>query len=221
VGGLFRSAVFVQLRLTRQFIRTENQFVTYRVDVKDRLVKGTNELVITFPSTFLKGKDLEKKDSQYECWNGDPSRLHVRKAQYNYGWDWGPTLLTVGPWRPIYLHSYHTRISDLHTSAPVNESLDADLVVRIALSPSETWTTAEVSLKEPAGSGSGIITSQSNINLDNGAARIVFHFKYGEVKLWHPVGYGEQPLYEVQVRIYDDVRSLLLVKNLLLLRSSV
>jgi len=123
-------------------------------------------------------------------------------------------LLTVGPWRPVYLHSYHTRISDLHTSALVNESLDADLIVRIALCPSETWTTAEVSLKEPAGSGSGIITSQSNINLDNGAARIVFHFKYGEVKLWHPVGYGEQPLYEVQVRIYDDVRSLLMVKEI-------
>jgi beta-mannosidase len=129
--------------------------------------------------------------------------------------------LTVGPWRPIYLHSYHTRISDLHTSALVNESLDADLIVRIALSPSETWTTAEVSLKEPAGSESSIITSQSNINLNNGAARIVFHFENGEVKLWYPVGYGEQPLYEVQVRIYDDVRSLLLVKNLLLLRSSV
>jgi beta-mannosidase len=79
--------------------------------------------------------------------------------------------------------------------------------VRIALSPSETWTTAEVSLKEPAGSGSSIITSQSNINLNNGAARIVFRFKDGEVKLWYPVGYGEQPLYEVQVRIYDDVRS--------------
>src|SRR6266852_2050657 len=52
-GGL--SALrFVRLRLTRQVSRTENQFVTYRVDVKDRLVKGTNELVITFPSTFLK-----------------------------------------------------------------------------------------------------------------------------------------------------------------------
>jgi beta-mannosidase len=91
--------------------------------------------------------------------------------------------------------------------------------VRIALSPSETWTTAEVVLKDPAGSESSIISSQSNISLDNGAARIVFHFKKGEVKLWYPVGYGEQPLYEVQVRIYDDVRtfvrSLLIVKKLL------
>jgi beta-mannosidase len=63
-------------------IETENQFVTYRVNVKNRLVKGPNEVVITFLSTFLKGKDLEKKHSRYECWNGDPSRLHVRKAQY-------------------------------------------------------------------------------------------------------------------------------------------
>lgn len=126
--------------------------------------------------------------------------------------------MTVGPWRPIYLHAYHTRISDLHTSALVDESLDADLIVRIALSPSETWTTAEVSLKEPAGSESSIISSQSNITLNNGAARIVFHFEKGEVKLWYPVGYGEQPLYEVQVRIYDDVRSFSIVKNLLLLK---
>jgi beta-mannosidase len=122
--------------------------------------------------------------------------------------------MTVGPWRPIYLHSYHTRIYNLHTSALVNESLDADLIVRIALSPSETWTTAEVSLKDPAGgSDSSIITSQSNINFDNGAVRVVFHFENGEVKLWYPVGYGEQPLYEVQVRIYDDVRSLLTVRK--------
>ena len=123
--------------------------------------------------------------------------------------------MTVGPWRPVYLHSYHTRISDLHLSALVKESLDADLIVRISLSPSEAWTTAEVTLKDPAGSESSIITSQSNINFNNNAARIVFHFKKGEVKLWYPVGYGEQPLYEVQVRIYDDVRSLLIVKKLL------
>ena len=117
-------------------------------------------------------------------------------------------MLTIGPWRPIYLHSYHTRISDLHISALVNESLDADLIVRIALSPSETWTTAEVSLKDPTGSGSSVITSQGNINFNNSAARVVFHFKHEEIKLWYPVGYGEQPLYEVHVRIYDNVRSL-------------
>jgi len=72
-----------------KILETENQFVSYRASAKNYLIFGENELVITFPSTFLKGKDLEHKDAKYQCWNGDPSRLHVRKAQYNYGWDWG------------------------------------------------------------------------------------------------------------------------------------
>jgi beta-mannosidase len=84
--------------------------------------------------------------------------------------------------------------------------------VRIALSPSETSGTAEVLLKDPAGY---TVTHQSNITINNGAARAVFHFKKGKVKLWYPVGYGEQPLYDVQVKVLDHVRSLLMEKNLL------
>ena len=123
-------------------------------------------------------------------------------------------MLTVGPWRPISLHTYHTRISDLHISALVDESLHADLVVRIALSPLGTSGTAEVLLKDSTGS---IVTSQNNIIIKNDAARAVFRFKKGEVKLWYPVGYGEQPLYDVQVRVLGDVRSLLIVgKNMLI-----
>ncbi|KAI9452082.1 beta-mannosidase [Russula earlei] len=184
---------------------TNNQFVTYRVSVKDHLVTGANELVISFPSTFLKGKDLEKKDARYKCWNGDPSRVHVRKAQYNYGWDWGPTLLSVGPWRPISLHTYHTRISDLRISAQVNEDLEATLSIRFALFPSKTSGTAELSLKDPTGF---LVSSQSNVKVKRGAAGAVFTFEKGDVKLWYPVGYGEQPLYDVEVLVYDDIQKI-------------
>jgi len=31
-------------------------------------------------------------------WNGVSARLYVRKAQYGWGWDWGPVVMTVGPW---------------------------------------------------------------------------------------------------------------------------
>jgi hypothetical protein len=86
----------------------------------------------------------------------------------------------------------------------VDESLDADLVVRIALFPSEASGTAKVLLKDAAGS---VVTGQHNVQIDGGAARTVFHFKKGEVKLWYPVGYGEQPMYDVEVKVFDDVRS--------------
>jgi len=80
--------------------RTDNQFVTYRVPIKQFLNIGENILVLTFESTFLKvrhlvcfslaiinrpankGRDLEKEHGKLNLWNGDSSRLHVRKSQY-------------------------------------------------------------------------------------------------------------------------------------------
>lgn len=55
--------------------------VEYRIPVKENLKEGANSLLITFPSTFLKGKQLEKEHGTFGLWNGDASRLHVRKAQ--------------------------------------------------------------------------------------------------------------------------------------------
>lgn len=64
--------------------RTNNMFVSYRTPVKSQLKEGQNDLVIIFPSTFIKGRQLEEKNGKFALWNGDSSRLHVRKAQYKY-----------------------------------------------------------------------------------------------------------------------------------------
>lgn len=108
----------------------------HRCDVTNKLKKGVNELVILFTSAFLMGKQIEEqhlgKDKHLSLWNGDPSRLFVRKAGYNCesprrrtrltegrpveltdGWDWGPILMTAGPWKPIRLEIYTARIIDL------------------------------------------------------------------------------------------------------------
>jgi beta-mannosidase len=111
--------------------------------------------------------------------------------------------LTVGPWRPVSLHSYYTRISDLYISAQVDESLETDLTVRITHSPSGTSGFAEILLKDPAGQ---VVTSQTNIPVNSGFARAAFQFKKGDIQLWYPVGYGEQALYDVEVKVMNDVR---------------
>lgn len=68
--------------------KSDNMFVGYRVDVSKTLKKEgeENSLEITFESAFLKGKELkdEFKGHKWGCWNGDESRLAVRKAQYHY-----------------------------------------------------------------------------------------------------------------------------------------
>lgn len=56
------------------------------VNVTEHL-KPSNVLVIVFASAFLQGKRLEEqhlgRGKHSALWNGDPSRLFVRKAGYN------------------------------------------------------------------------------------------------------------------------------------------
>jgi beta-mannosidase len=68
-------------------LETENMFIPERVDVTSVLRQGAeNELVITFDSAYLRGWKLVEKypDHKWGCWNGDNSRLAVRKSQYHW-----------------------------------------------------------------------------------------------------------------------------------------
>lgn len=71
----------------KEILKTENMFIPERVDVTENLEsEEENVLEITFDSTWFIGKKLVEKypDHHWGCWNGDPSRLAVRKAQYHY-----------------------------------------------------------------------------------------------------------------------------------------
>lgn len=101
----------------RKVLTSDNMFLPSVVDVSDAVKDGENQLYIVFASAFIQGRLLEEehlgKDRHLTLWNGDASRLFVRKAQYNYGWDWGPVLMTAGPWRAIRLEAFTARIRDM------------------------------------------------------------------------------------------------------------
>lgn len=67
-------------------LETDNMFIPERVDVTSLLKEDDNELVIDFDSAYLRGWKLVEKypDHKWGCWNGDNSRLAVRKAQYHW-----------------------------------------------------------------------------------------------------------------------------------------
>ncbi len=73
----------------RQIHRSDNMFVPYRIQIRSLLQAGENELLLSFESALRHGKEREVKYGKYAVWNGDASRVYVRKAQYHYGWDWG------------------------------------------------------------------------------------------------------------------------------------
>ena len=78
---------FATVKLNSNILFTsENMFLPVRIDCGELLKQGTNELEIEFESCWRRGKEEQEKypNHNWACWNGDPSRLAVRKAQYQY-----------------------------------------------------------------------------------------------------------------------------------------
>lgn len=185
----------------KTILETDNMFTPERVEVTEVLVgKGeeSNELVITFDSAYLRGWHLVEKhpDHKWGCWNGDSSRLAVRKAQYHWGWDWGPNLNTCGPWRPVNLEIYETRLADLSIQSVVDKSL----------SSAEVTVTAEVEGKGSDSVQFDIFLGDEKVaseTIKSTSSKVSASFHLPNPSLWYPNRYGKQPLYTVNATLVE------------------
>ncbi len=78
----------------------DNMFRKWIVSAKSNLKKDNNHLKIIFHSAVQQGKD-EAKKLPYTL--PENERIFVRKAQYQFGWDWGPRFVTAGIWQSQFL----------------------------------------------------------------------------------------------------------------------
>ena len=207
-------------------LKANNMFVEYRVPVTERLrpaaqdgyamvtteedgrMLDENELVITFLSAQKHGESEMAMNPAHKwlCSNGDPARLAVRKAQYHWGWDWGPTLMTCGPWKPVALEVYQARIADVYAeaffdSAKLNSpeafaGLDKlSLVVRCAFQ----GPVAQIKLELTGPDGRCTKTAVKS----GGAQTLHTIVDVSKPKLWYPARYGPQSLYTLTVTIFS------------------
>ncbi|RYF14631.1 MAG: glycoside hydrolase family 2 protein, partial [Flavobacteriales bacterium] len=103
----------------QKIIEADNMFRVWRANVKHLLRSGKNELKIHFPSvvnSLLPVYDSLKFKLPYRDNNPKNKYInnYVRKASYQFGWDWGPRFVTSGIWRPVYFQGWdQVKISDL------------------------------------------------------------------------------------------------------------
>jgi beta-mannosidase len=94
-------------------LSADNMFRTWKADVKKYVVKGKNHLRILFKSAVKKGKE-EAKRLSYTL--PGEEKVFTRKAQYQYGWDWGPRFVTAGICKNVKLVLWKdARIINIHT----------------------------------------------------------------------------------------------------------
>ncbi len=166
----------------------DNMFMPLEVDVSQRLTAGSHELRVEFESAARVGR--ARRDAYFLAQQIPAhtvrfaERAFVRKAQFMFGWDWGPRLASVGIWRPVQLLEYAARLCDVH----LTQRHDADGAVRISF---------ESSIDHPGTSGDPTLEV---LHFVQGFERPLSdgeELRIAEPRLWWPAKMGEQCLYEV------------------------
>jgi len=87
---------------------TENMFIRYEFDIKSKLQNTGNKLIIKFKSPTKKAQEeAEKRDINLNTgYAAIPGVPYLRKAQYSFGWDWGPKLPDSGIWKSVEIVGY-------------------------------------------------------------------------------------------------------------------
>lgn len=86
-------------------LQANNMFRGWTLDIKKFVRKGNNELLIKFWSAQNKVDSIAK--SKLPLVLPDNNRVYARKAQFQFGWDWGPKFVGCGIWQPIKLMSWN------------------------------------------------------------------------------------------------------------------
>lgn len=112
----------------------DNMFVALEVDVTDLLKDGDNALEIRFQSASRVGRERQAAYFEEKGLAPDTERFEersfVRKAQYMFGWDWGPRLVSCGIWRPVTLLEFAARITDVYVTQTHRENGVVEFVIK-------------------------------------------------------------------------------------------
>jgi beta-mannosidase len=128
------------------------------------------------------------------------SSRFVRKAQYHWGWDWGPAINTSGPWKEIWLETFTGRISQFIVRQEVAEDLESAMVsVKGSVEGATGGKTVEIMIEDPE--GSKVVQFDAVVGEEGKFEAVIKVQQEGGLKLWYPFTYGEQPLYTITAKL--------------------
>ncbi len=158
-----------------------------RYEVPVELRDGVNTLAVRFDSAWAYGEAERERMGRLPNQYPGPFN-YLRKMACNFGWDWGPTLVTAGIWRPVTLIR--------HTGPRI-------LSVRpvVSVFGAHGQVSFDVQLSAPA----SVTATVGSFSVSSDISRTgVIDVTVSSPALWWPRGLGEQFLYDVSVEIDGD-----------------
>src|SRR5690606_25752499 len=184
----------------KPILKSDNMFVGHQVDVKKILNLGQNTLVVRLESAVKKAKERAKEIS-YQLPEGE--RVFVRKAQYQFGWDWGPRFVTCGIWKDIKLRFWNNaRIENVkHSLISLDKGLaKLEFIIDLEVEKSNKYTL--LLYNEEAG-----LYQELYLELKKGLQTIKVPYEIQNPKLWWTNGLGEQNLYNLNIELHPSKKS--------------
>lgn len=102
-------------------LKADNMFRQWQIEVKNELKPAGNIVLVRFYSAQNKVDSLAKSELPFII--PDNPRAYARKAQFHFGWDWGPKFTTAGIWKAVRLEAYDSKPAEKAFVAPVKVEL--------------------------------------------------------------------------------------------------
>jgi beta-mannosidase len=179
-------------------LETDNMFREWRVDVKQFLKREKNRLHIYFESPLKKTK-ADWEALGYELPGGQ--RTMTRKAQFHYGWDWGPRLVGAGILKkPVLMAWDDFMFENVQFTYSTFSPEKVRMIVRFRYNASIPFE-ADVIVRE----GKTKILERRSIAA--GVHTDTLWFDIDNPKLWWTRDLGEPHLYDFTIEVKNGVKS--------------
>jgi beta-mannosidase len=173
-------------------LTTDNAFRTYEFDASEILrPDNTLEITLRSPDTIEKIAATKLKYQLPEA-----PRVFTRKPQFQYGWDWGPKIKTIGIWRDVSLVSFDkVRMKDTFIQTDNISEEKATLTVQIEF---DTFDDDKSTVEIINNATSEVI--ERTIKTD-GQDRYKFPITINNPKLWWTHNLGKPYLYDFTINL--------------------
>ena len=171
-------------------LKANNAFRSWNANVKP-ILKKENTIKIIFDRTSKQEK-IDKENTPYFLPPGE--RVFTRKAQFQYGWDWGPIFNTSGVWKPVNLIAWNeVKIKNV-------------FVKQVELTDAKANLQAEINLNIDKNHKEDITYNiyVNNKLINSSINKPIVDFTIKNPKKWWTHNLGDQYLYNIKIEVVSN-----------------
>jgi len=173
----------------------DDMFIEHRFNIGEKLKEKDNLLRIDFRSAVKEVEGMPLLEAAFTA-----ERMNTRRIQCTYGWDWVDRFVTCGIYRKVYIEYGEDLCCD--SAYIYTESIDcysAQLYLELGFKNYAGGGSVDVEILSPKGKA---VAGTSFYVREPKAVR---RFDIARPELWYPAGYGEQPIYTLEVTVGENV----------------